>query len=58
MNFSARKSLSAIHNTEGGKISTSISKSFANSKKEELMKVINDAKQKLQNVSDFLCFFR
>lgn len=54
--FLARKSLSAIHNTEGGKLSTSISKSFANSKKEELMKVINDAKQKLQKVSPFSSF--
>lgn len=54
--FTARKSLSGIHNSEGGgsKISTSISKSFANSKKEELMKVINEAKQKLENVSGFL----
>ncbi|XP_063699886.1 mitogen-activated protein kinase-binding protein 1 isoform X2 [Culicoides brevitarsis] len=47
-NEKSRKSLSAMHNTDG--ISTSISKSFANSKKEELMKVINDAKSKLQKV--------
>lgn len=30
---------------------TSISKSYTNSKKEELLKVINEAKQKLENVS-------
>lgn len=54
-----RKSLSAIHNNDGSGgvgVSTkvtnpSLSKSFTNSKKEELMKVINEAKQKLENVS-------
>ncbi|XP_058056693.1 uncharacterized protein LOC131208065 [Anopheles bellator] len=44
----ARKSMSAIHNNDP-KITTSISKSFANNKKEELMKVINEAKAKLEN---------
>uniref|UniRef100_A0A182RAX7 WD_REPEATS_REGION domain-containing protein n=1 Tax=Anopheles funestus TaxID=62324 RepID=A0A182RAX7_ANOFN len=45
----ARKSVSAKHNNDS-KITTSISKSFANNKKEELMKVINEAKAKLENV--------
>uniref|UniRef100_A0A182QM09 MABP1/WDR62 second WD40 domain-containing protein n=1 Tax=Anopheles farauti TaxID=69004 RepID=A0A182QM09_9DIPT len=45
----ARKSMSAKHNNDA-KITTSISKSFANNKKEELMKVINEAKAKLENV--------
>nr|XP_049466265.1 uncharacterized protein LOC120959422 isoform X1 [Anopheles coluzzii] len=44
----ARKSMSAKHNNDA-KITTSISKSFANNKKEELMKVINEAKAKLEN---------
>ncbi|XP_053672598.1 uncharacterized protein LOC128722930 [Anopheles nili] len=44
----ARKSMSAKHNNDS-KITTSISKSFANNKKEELMKVINEAKAKLEN---------
>lgn len=41
--------MSAKHNNDS-KITTSISKSFANNKKEELMKVINEAKAKLENV--------
>jgi hypothetical protein len=45
-----RKSISAMHNIDNHK-STSISKSYTNSKKEELLKVINEAKQKLENVS-------
>uniref|UniRef100_A0A2M4CRT5 Putative mitogen-activated protein n=1 Tax=Anopheles darlingi TaxID=43151 RepID=A0A2M4CRT5_ANODA len=45
----ARKSMTAMHNNDP-KITTSISKSFANNKKEELMKVINEAKAKLENV--------
>lgn len=45
----SRKSLSAMHNNDA-KITTSISKSYANNKKEELMKVINEAKAKLENV--------
>lgn len=44
-----RKSISAMHNIDN---KTSISKSYTNSKKEELLKVINEAKQKLENVSD------
>ncbi|XP_058453064.1 uncharacterized protein LOC131431397 isoform X2 [Malaya genurostris] len=43
-----RKSISAMHNNDA-KITTSISKSYANNKKEELMKVINEAKAKLEN---------
>lgn len=46
----SRKSLSAMHNNNDAKITTSISKSYANNKKEELMKVINEAKAKLENV--------
>lgn len=38
-----------MHNNDA-KITTSISKSYANNKKEELMKVINEAKAKLENV--------
>lgn len=45
----SRKSISAMHNNDA-KITTSISKSYANNKKEELMKVINEAKAKLENV--------
>ncbi|XP_055635458.1 uncharacterized protein LOC129775144 isoform X2 [Toxorhynchites rutilus septentrionalis] len=45
---SSRKSISAMHNNDS-KITTSISKSYANNKKEELMKVINEAKAKLEN---------
>lgn len=41
-----------MHNNDA-KITTSISKSYANNKKEELMKVINEAKAKLENVSTF-----
>jgi hypothetical protein len=44
-----RKSISAMHNIDNK--TTSISKSYTNSKKEELLKVINEAKQKLENVS-------
>lgn len=47
-----RKSISAMHNTDASK---NISKSFASTKKEELMKVINEAKQKLENVSHLKC---
>jgi hypothetical protein len=39
-----------MHNIDN-KSAASISKSYANSKKEELLKVINEAKQKLENVS-------
>lgn len=45
----SRKSISAMHNNDA-KITTTISKSYANNKKEELMKVINEAKAKLENV--------
>ena len=38
-----------MHNTDNK--TASISKSYTNSKKEELLKVINEAKQKLENVS-------
>lgn len=44
-----RKSISAMHNIDNK--TTSLSKSYTNSKKEELLKVINEAKQKLENVS-------
>lgn len=44
-----RRSISAKHNTDNK--NSSYSKSFSNTKKEELMKVINEAKQKLENVS-------
>ncbi|CAD7079699.1 unnamed protein product [Hermetia illucens] len=44
-----RRSISAKHNTES-KSSTSYSKFYTNSKKEELLKVINEAKAKLENV--------
>lgn len=47
----ARRSISAKHNTDNNKNNNSFSKSFSNTKKEELMKVINEAKQKLENVS-------
>lgn len=51
-----RKSLSTIHNSDSKIIpNNSLSKSFSNSKKEELMKVINEAKQKLENVSILRC---
>lgn len=52
--FTGRKSLSAMHNNDNK--TTSISKSYTNSKKEELLKVINEAKQKLENVSITTCF--
>lgn len=45
-----RKSISAKHNNHGPK--EEITKSYTSSKKEELMKVINAAKQQLDNVSD------
>ncbi|XP_070509795.1 mitogen-activated protein kinase-binding protein 1 isoform X4 [Chironomus tepperi] len=44
----SRKSISAMHNIDNK--TTSLSKSYTNSKKEELLKVINEAKQKLENV--------
>lgn len=47
-----RKSLSAMYNNDSK--TASISKSYTNSKKEELLKVINEAKQKLENVSSFI----
>lgn len=47
--FSARRSISSKHNNAD--VKPNYTKSFANSKKEELMKVINEAKQKLENVS-------
>lgn len=50
-----RRSISAKHNNESGKPGTSapptITKSYTSTKKEELLKVINEAKQKLENVS-------
>ncbi|XP_059616875.1 mitogen-activated protein kinase-binding protein 1 isoform X5 [Phlebotomus argentipes] len=46
-----RNSLSAIHNSGDSKPVT-ISKSFTNTKKEELMKIIKDAKQKLENANN------
>lgn len=46
--ITGRRSISAKHNSTDTK---SFSKSFSNTKKEELMKVINEAKQKLENVS-------
>lgn len=49
--LSGRNSLSTIHNS--GDKPVTISKSFTNTKKEELMKIIKDAKQKLENVSYF-----
>lgn len=48
LSFTGRRSISAKHNSSDSK---SFSKSFSNTKKEELMKVINEAKQKLENVS-------
>lgn len=53
--FSERRSISAKHNTDS-KFNSSFSKSFTNTKKEELMKVINEAKQKLENVSIYNLF--
>lgn len=51
-NSTGRKSLSALHNNDNnGKSTTSMSKTYTNNKKEELLKVINEAKQKLENVS-------
>lgn len=44
-----RKSISAKHNTHG--VKEEITKTYTSSKKEELMKVINAAKQQLDNVS-------
>lgn len=44
-----RKSISAKHNN--GAPREEITKSYASNKKEELMKVINAAKQQLDNVS-------
>lgn len=45
-----RRSISSKHNNNTDGKNTSFSKSFANTKKDELMKVINEAKQKLENV--------
>lgn len=50
ISISARRSISSKHNNNSD-VKTNYTKSFANSKKEELMKVINEAKQKLENVS-------
>ncbi|XP_037957302.1 mitogen-activated protein kinase-binding protein 1 isoform X2 [Teleopsis dalmanni] len=47
-----RRSISAKHNTENGKgvsAPPTITKSYTSTKKEELLKVINEAKQKLEN---------
>ncbi|XP_073825223.1 WD repeat domain 62 isoform X7 [Musca autumnalis] len=48
-----RRSISAKHNTENGKPGVSapptITKSYTSSKREELLKVISEAKQKLEN---------
>ncbi|KAI8124958.1 WD repeat-containing protein 62 [Lucilia cuprina] len=50
----SRRSISAKHNNESGKPGSSapptITKSYTSTKKEELLKVINEAKQKLENV--------
>lgn len=46
-----RKSISAKHNNFGPGVKEEITKSYTSSKKEELMKVINAAKQSLDNVS-------
>lgn len=48
--LAGRRSISAKHNSSDSK---SFSKSFSNTKKDELMKVINEAKQKLENVRHF-----
>uniref|UniRef100_A0A1A9WKM8 MABP1/WDR62 second WD40 domain-containing protein n=1 Tax=Glossina brevipalpis TaxID=37001 RepID=A0A1A9WKM8_9MUSC len=48
-----RRSISAKHNTENNKsipVQPTITKSYTTTKKEELLKVINEAKQKLENV--------
>ncbi|XP_037033889.1 uncharacterized protein LOC119072719 isoform X2 [Bradysia coprophila] len=47
----SRRSISAKHNTDNK--NSSYSKSFSNTKKEELMKVINEAKQKLENADSY-----
>ncbi|KAM7350862.1 WD repeat domain 62 isoform 5-T15 [Cochliomyia hominivorax] len=51
----SRRSISAKHNNESGKPGSSapptITKSYTSTKKEELLKVINEAKQKLENGS-------
>lgn len=49
----ARRSISSKHNNNSDGKTSTYTKSFANTKKEELMKVINEAKQKLENVSSF-----
>lgn len=58
-NILGRRSLSAKHNNESSKPGSSapptITKSYTSTKKEELLKVINEAKQKLENVSSTLC---
>lgn len=52
--FTARRSISSKHNNSSdGKSTVSFTKSYTNTKKEELMKVINEAKAKLENVSKF-----
>lgn len=49
--ISARRSISSKHNNSNSESKPNYTKSFASAKKEELMKVINEAKQKLENVS-------
>lgn len=50
--IAGRRSISAKHNIENNKTTNppTITKSYTSSKKEELLKVINEAKQKLENV--------
>ncbi|XP_032597823.2 mitogen-activated protein kinase-binding protein 1 isoform X8 [Drosophila grimshawi] len=50
---SSRRSISAKHNTENGKVvpaPPTITKSYTSTKKEELLQVINKVKQQLENV--------
>ncbi|KRG02842.1 mitogen-activated protein kinase-binding protein 1 isoform X8 [Drosophila mojavensis] len=49
---SSRRSISAKHNNENGKVSAppTITKSYTSTKKEELLQVINKVKQQLENV--------
>lgn len=56
-NVSERRSISSKHNnsSDGKSNNTSFTKSYTNTKKEELMKVINEAKAKLENVSHHFC---
>lgn len=53
MNVAGRRSISAKHNNENGKVSAppTITKSYTSTKKEELLQVINKVKQQLENVS-------